>query len=376
MRSEGSDEFHLATDIVMLNHASYGLASRRCLAAASQTRMAIERDPTLELGAPLRQRLGAVAAQVASAIGANPSATALTSNATEGSAALSRSLVRGSSETVVMLTLEYSSVIRGWSVRAQELGSQVHVMDVRLPLRDEQQLLDALKYAPRTPTLILVSLISSSTSLRFPVEEIARWGHSVGALVIVDAAHGVGHVPVNVAELGADAVFGSLHKWLPVPRSVGYLWVDEQLQSRVRPCDVSLAWDETAFPDRFGWRGTWDPAPPLTLTTAFSQWRDWQETGLLKRSESLSDSASALLTAQGLTPTGPRTLLPPRMRSFLVEGVDSGRLRRQVTASGIRAWVGLTPDNRTLLRVSTHIYNEDADIEMLAEVVARSQSAL
>ena len=80
-----------------------------------------------------------------------------------------------------------------------------------------------------------------------PVAAVARLAARAGALLVVDAAHSVGHEPLDVRTLCA-AVYGSLHTWLPVPRPLGFLWVDRSLTDVVRPAAVALHRDEPASP--------------------------------------------------------------------------------------------------------------------------------
>jgi cysteine desulfurase/selenocysteine lyase len=67
-----------------------------------------------------------------------------------------------------------------------------------------------------------------------PIREIAEMAHAAGALLLVDAAQSVPHMPVNVAELGADFVAFSSHKMLG-PTGVGVLWAREGLLDQMGP---------------------------------------------------------------------------------------------------------------------------------------------
>ena len=56
-----------------------------------------------------------------------------------------------------------------------------------------------------------------------PVRVVADAAHAVGALVVVDACQSVPHMPIDVAELGADYIAFSGHKMLG-PSGIGVLW--------------------------------------------------------------------------------------------------------------------------------------------------------
>src|SRR5206468_13036654 len=64
-----------------------------------------------------------------------------------------------------------------------------------------------------------------------PVRQMVDMAHDVGALVLVDGAQAVPHVPVDVQELGADFYAFSGHKML-APMGSGALWPRRELLER------------------------------------------------------------------------------------------------------------------------------------------------
>ena len=64
----------------------------------------------------------------------------------------------------------------------------------------------------RGPKLLAVAHVSNVLSTVNPIEEIARRAHAAGAIVVVDGAQAVPHLPVDVAALGADFYAWTGHK--------------------------------------------------------------------------------------------------------------------------------------------------------------------
>jgi len=370
------EDFALEADLIQLNHASYGLASRQVMRAAEQARHAIESDPTVRLGDGLTDRLRDGTSRVAKTFGLEPRQTTFCANATSGAAAVINSLPLTASDTVVVLDAEYSSIIRAWEVASARVGANLVVVPVPLPFQGVDHLLAALDTAtPPAISYLQMSLVTSSAALRLPVARIAEWVQNRGGRLILDAAHGPGHIPVTPSEWGAAAMFGTLHKWLPALRAVGFLWIAEELVDRVRPAEVSLTWDSVDLVERFSWPGTFDPVPRLTVTTALDQWADWRSRALLSECESLADTGSRILTECGARPTADPPYLPPRMRAFILDGVTVPQIKAAARAANLRVWAGPGPRGECLIRFATHIYNDALDLEALAgtikEVLAR-----
>lgn len=280
MRQPWRDEFPLARELVMLNHASYGLAPRAMLDYCAALRRELETDPIVHLGDALQARLASIAELVATELGLPDAANcALTSSSTSGAAAVQRSLPLSRGDTVVILDCEYSSVIRGWQRRCDEAGARLLVVGVPLPVSDGTELLDHLSRAVSDSVAVLqFSAITSSAALMLPVDDLARWGHERGATVVVDAAHAPFHVDVGAWQ-DVDVAFGTVHKWLPVPRAVGILWARAAVATGLRPAETSLTVDEHHLATRFGWPGTFDPAARLAVPAALELWRQWKSVG-------------------------------------------------------------------------------------------------
>ncbi|CAN5545160.1 hypothetical protein BH09ACT8_BH09ACT8_17620 [soil metagenome] len=354
----------------MLNHASYGLAPHAMLDHCAALRRAMESDPNVALGDALGAQLVSIAEQVATELGLpDPTNCALTTSATAGAAAVQRSLPLGREDTVVVLDCEYSSVIRGWQRRCDEVGARLHIVSVPLPLLDGSELLEHLSNVVDGPVAIFqFSAITSAAALLMPVNDLATWGHERGATVVVDAAHAPFHIDVTTWQ-GVDVAFGTLHKWLPVPRAVGILWATAEVASQLRPAETSLTVDEPRFATRFGWPGTFDPASRLAVPAAIDLYRDWNSVGAVTQCEQVADYAVEVLSGIGATPTGGHALLPPRLRAVLLPHNDIRALQRQLLDENIRVWSGRRDASSCLVRIATHVYNDMADIDLLAEAL-------
>ena len=96
-------------------------------------------------------------------------------------------------------------------------------------------ILESLDELLERPTkLVAVTAVSNVLGTINPVEEIVRRAHQAGAVVLVDAAQSVPHLPTDVQALGADFVAFSGHKMLG-PSGVGVLWGRRELLDAMPP---------------------------------------------------------------------------------------------------------------------------------------------
>ncbi|WP_157978293.1 MULTISPECIES: aminotransferase class V-fold PLP-dependent enzyme [Nocardia] len=365
------EDFFLDPDLVQLNHASYGITSRRVASEAEKVRRHIESDPTRFLGAELRDLLRRSVAEVATFLGLDFQRIALCSNATSGAAAIIGSLPLRSTDTVVVLDTEYSSVVEAWKVACARVGARCHVVEVALPFPGVEELLAELDARITTDIRYLqMSLVSSSAALCIPVDPISEWSRTRGGQVVLDAAHGPGHVELAPALPGVVAAFGTLHKWLPTARPLGFLWLTPTLIELIRPPEVSLTWHSRDLIERFSWPGTFDPAPRLCITAAIEQWSQWHDSGRFDTCRTLADEITSALSQLDIHPVATSQYRAPRMRSFLFDRATVADVKSTLGPAGVRVWVGTSPAGRTLLRISTHIYNDHTDIDRLLDRLA------
>jgi cysteine desulfurase/selenocysteine lyase len=104
------------------------------------------------------------------------------------------------------------------------------------PISDDGQLLlDQFdKLLTDRVKLVAVTAVSNVLGTINPIEEIVRRAHAAGAIVLIDAAQGVPHAPIDVRNWGADFVAFSGHKMLG-PSGVGVLYGRRELLEAMPP---------------------------------------------------------------------------------------------------------------------------------------------
>jgi len=175
-------------------------------------------------------------AQVARLINA-PSAQEIvwTRNATEAINLVAYSWGRrhlGPGDAIVLTEMEHHANLVPWQILAQEVDGDLEF----IPITDDGLLrLDVFEVLLRLhPRLVAFTHVSNTLGTINPVREMVEMAHAAGALVLVDGAQAVPHLPVDVQEIGADFYVFSGHKMLG-PTGSGVLWGRRELLEAMPP---------------------------------------------------------------------------------------------------------------------------------------------
>jgi cysteine desulfurase/selenocysteine lyase len=134
-------------------------------------------------------------------------------------------------DVVVLSELEHHANLVPWLQLKGERGIELRY----IPIDDHGELLlDGLAQTLAGARLLAVSAMSNVLGTLTPVRQLADAAHAAGALVLVDAAQYVPHVPTDVAALGADFFGFTGHKMLG-PTGIGCLWARADLLEAMPP---------------------------------------------------------------------------------------------------------------------------------------------
>jgi cysteine desulfurase/selenocysteine lyase len=138
----------------------------------------------------------------------------------------------GRGDAIVLTEMEHHANLVPWQILVQEKDADLEF----IPITDDGVLrLDVLDVLLRLkPKLVAITHVSNTLGTIDPVAEIVERAHSVGALVLVDGAQAVPHLPVDVAALGADFYVFSGHKTLG-PTGSGALWARREILEAMPP---------------------------------------------------------------------------------------------------------------------------------------------
>lgn len=375
-------DFGLEDGLVFLNHGSFGATPKVALEKQAEWRDRLERNPPRFMRSDLPKAIKESREALAAYLGADPADLGFVDNATGGCNAVLRSFPLEAGDEVLSTSHVYGAVRNAIRFVCRRAGARY--VEAALPFggASADQVVDALKARINDRTrLVVVDHIASDSSLIFPIERIAALCRERGVRLLIDGAHGPGHVPLALDALGADYYAGNCHKWLCAPKGAAFLWVQRERQAGMHPLVISHFLDQ-GFAAEFGWQGTRDPTAALTVKDVL----DWRaklgEHALRNYCASLLERAVGKLEAAwsvgALTPKEGRAFMatlpvpgePPASHA-LAEKLRAALLEHDHMETQVKA-----ADGVLFIRITAFVYNSDEDYARLAEALPKRLRAL
>ncbi|MEC8006402.1 MAG: cysteine desulfurase [Pseudomonadota bacterium] len=138
----------------------------------------------------------------------------------------------GPGDEIVISEAEHHSNIVPWQILRDQKGAVLKV----LPVDDEGAVhLDQFRglLSERTK-IVAVTHVSNVLGTVYPIKEMARLAHQVGAVILIDGCQGITHMPVDVCDLDCDFYAFSGHK-LYGPSGIGVLYGKAALLEAMPP---------------------------------------------------------------------------------------------------------------------------------------------
>ncbi len=138
----------------------------------------------------------------------------------------------GAGDLIVATVMDHHSNLVPWQLLAEETGAEIGHVRVTAGGRLDMDHLDEL--LKREPKLVAFPHVSNSVGTLNDAAEIVRRAHAAGAVVLIDGAQSVPHLPVDVRALGCEFLAFSGHKMLG-PMGAGVLYGKRSLLDAMPP---------------------------------------------------------------------------------------------------------------------------------------------
>ena len=167
-----------------------------------------------------------MAAKMAHLIHAREDEVIITRNTTESLDTIISGMDWKKGDEAVFAIHDYGAMRNQFALMARRYGIKNNVVTVPLHPFSDEEIVDVYAAAITEKTrLLMVCHMINITGHILPVRKICDMAHARGVAVMVDGAHAVGHIQVDMKALDCDYYGSSLHKWTSVPLGAGLLYV-------------------------------------------------------------------------------------------------------------------------------------------------------
>jgi isopenicillin-N epimerase len=368
--------FLLDPNVVFLNHGSFGACPRSVFEEYQLWQRRLEWQPVHFISQVLPRQLQTARQRLGQYLNVDKDDLVFVPNATFGVNVVARSLRLGPGDEVLATDHEYGACDHIWQFLSQKQGFEYRRQAVTVPVATPATIVEQFWQGVTSHTkAIFMSHITSPTALHLPATEICRRASEQGILTIIDGAHTLGQIPLDLAAIGADFYASNAHKWLCAPKGSAFLYTRPERQHLVEPLVVGWGWgDDRAatygsdYLDYLQWLGTNDLAAYLAVPAAmsFQEEHDWP--AVRQRCHALA--------GQALQRIGELTGLPPIYP-------DAAGLYHQMVVAPLPAIADLAAlkarlvdefavevpliqwQGRQFIRISVQGYNDQEDIDRL-----------
>ncbi|EED18709.1 cysteine desulfurylase, putative [Talaromyces stipitatus ATCC 10500] len=284
--------FPFQSDYLNINHGSFGGYPIKVRDALREYQRQTDAKPDDFIRYRLPGLIDKSRAAVAELINADVGNVVLIPNATTGVNTVLRNLVYNPGDKIVYLGTTYGACEK----------AVMHIVDTCIPAGAVEAIKVEVEYPVTSKEILrrfedaisqkgvriaLFDTVSSLPALRLPYENMISLCKKYHVLSLIDGAHAVGAIELDMQRLDPDFFISNLHKWLYTPRSCAVFHVaarsqhliktslptshgyrPEERPGRLRVSNPLPTSSKTGFVELFGYVGTMDYTPYLCIPEA------------------------------------------------------------------------------------------------------------
>lgn len=374
-------------DVIFLNHGSFGATPNQVMEEQTRIRAHLESDPVRFFEREAFGLMNEASEKLSDFLNADSDGMTFCQNATSGVNTVLRSLTLNRGDEIIIPNHSYQACWNAIDFVASRWGAKVVVVDLPFRCDSEEEIIEPLLGAitPRT-VLAMIDTVTSPTGLRMPFEKLVEEFQLRGVDVLLDAAHGPGIVPMDLAKLDVAWVTGNCHKWLCSPKGSAFLHIREDKKKETKPLTISHGHSADLSPQEkfrfeFDWQGTRDLTAILCIPKSIETLKSIVSGGfdeIMEHNNSLALKARNLLCESlGTDPPTPDSMISA-MATIDLPGTYSGGAdimgdplhNKLLDEFSIQVPVFPWPHHKMrYFRISAYLYNAIEEYEYLAEIL-------
>lgn len=372
--------WHLDLDGTFLNHGSFGACPKDVLAEQARWRLLMERQPDeffRKLVSPrvMVNELRVAADKLGRFVGTEGERIAFVVNATEAVNTVLRSVAFKPGDEILVLDCVYNAVRLAVEQVCKATGAKLVKVDLPIPLTANDVVERIIDAAGARTRLAIIDHIASPTAVLFPVAEITRGLKAKGVRVMIDGAHALGQLALDLPAIGADWYTANAHKWLFAPKGAAFLYATEEVAGETAPLSVSH-WHDLKFPRAFDYVGTRDVTAFLSVPAAIDFIERFGAAAVRQHLLELSRMGAEIVRPLGAEPVAPDAMFAA-MRAYILpqrraaDPDDALQLMKTMWEAHRVQIASSVYKGKLLMRLSPQIYVERADFERGVALIER-----
>ena len=373
--------FHLDRTYLNVNHGSYGSAPKYVHEKLREYQLMAELNPDRWFRLDIQNRMKTLREILSNYVHCNADDLVLIDNASMGINSILKSLKFSTNETILYYNVAYGMVKLTLEYVSKELFRQEQIIQIDLDQQSIQNttlLLDKTQLVidqMKNVRLIVFDHISSTPAVRFDIKTMIEYFRQQNILTLIDGAHAVGAIHLNLTDLNPDFYLSNNHKWLFSHRSSAFLYVKKSLQTLIHPIITSFGYLQS-YQNEFFWLGTKDYSAFLTIQDALEFRQSIaNETDLINYNHQLACEAGQQIAQRWNTTTLTNdqqwiTTMNNIQLPLVIKTVDQMNRLYQTLIDQHNIFLPMFQfDQKFYCRISAQIYMELKDYQKLAHLV-------
>jgi selenocysteine lyase/cysteine desulfurase len=308
-----------------------------------------------------------------------PQRVALIPSASYGIAVVANNIKAEKGQNIIVAEAQFPSNIYSWRTLARDKGLEIRT--IKYPTIQQgrgelwnQRILEAID---DKTALVALGHIHWANGTLFDLKSIANRVHEVGGILVIDGTQSVGALPIDVQEMGIDALICGGYKWLMGPYSLGYAYFNEKFEDG-KPIEEN--WinrkDSEDFMNLVNYKDEYQPHSlrydvgersnfilvPMGIA-ALQQLLDWGIPGIQEYCHTLTKEAVEIWRSKGFWVEEDNWRSKHLFGTQLPKGVSVSELQQKLKERNISVSV-----RGDFIRISPHLYNDEKDIALLTDV--------
>lgn len=388
-RSPLAKHWNLDPECVFLNHGSFGATPTAIREKQRKWMDLLEDEPVRFYEDLAMEFMQEARNSLAEMLNCDADDLALVENATTGVNTILRSLEFNEGDEILIPDHAYQACRNALDYVSERWGAKVVTVNIPFPI-DGPEVATELIMAGLTErtVLVMIDTVTSPTGLRMPFEELVALIEGQGVSVLLDAAHGIGMVPLDLTTLGASYTTSNCHKWLCAPKGSAFLHVRNDHQLKIHPLVISHGMtfplgETTRFRHEFDWTGTRDISAFCSIPATIEYLPTLIQGGwnaIMQHNHDLAMAGRKILCERlGIEAPCPESMITCIATLRLPAGGGGGiplhepdplhKVLQEKYNIQVPVWSWHSPEGR-YFRISAQLYNHIDEYHYLAEALA------